>query len=298
MPKLNHSRAVLLLMVCALIWSSSGLGIKLLSWGPLAILCSRSILAALVMLVYLRRPQFTFSRWQIVGALAYVGTQLFFIAGTQLTTAANAIFLQFTAPVYVALLGGWLLGERPRRIDWIAMVLIFIGMGFFFGDDLSMEGTYGNFLSVLAGISMAVMTIALREQRDESPGSMLLLGNIMAVVIGFPWLIQESFTLPNVSIILYLGIVQIGLTFVAFSIAVRHVEALESILILSLEPILNPIWVFLVIGEAAGRWASLGGIIVMVAILGRAYVGIQAERSQSSSIQSEHAKTEQLTHEQ
>ena len=95
----SRPRAIILLAVIATIWSTSGLGIKLLDWGSMAILSSRSVLAAAVMLLYLRRPSFTFSRWQIIGALAYVGTQLFFIAATQLTTAANAIFLQFTAPI-------------------------------------------------------------------------------------------------------------------------------------------------------------------------------------------------------
>lgn len=293
MPKLNHSRAVLLLLFSAIIWSTSGLGIKLIEWGPMAILSSRSILAAMVMLIYLRRPQFTFSRWQLIGALAYIGTQLFFIAGTQLTTAANAIFLQFTAPVYVALLGGWLLGERPRKLDWIAMGLIFIGMGFFFGDDLSLGGTYGNILGVMAGISMAIMAIALRKERNASPASLLLLGNILAGILGFPWLIQEPFTQPTVSIILYLGIVQIGMTFIFYSAAVKYVEALESMLIVSVEPILNPIWVFLVIDEAPGRWASLGGVIVMVAVLGRAILGVKI-----THMQTEQSQTEQLIHEQ
>lgn len=292
MPKLNHSRAILLLLFCAAIWSTSGLGIKLLDWGPMAILSGRSILAASVMLLYLRRPHFTFSRWQLIGALAYVGTQLFFIASTQMTTAANAIFLQFMAPVYIALLGGWLLGEQPKKLDWIAMGLIFMGMGFFFGDKLSLEGMIGNVLGVLAGVSMAIMAISLRKERNTSPGSLLLLGNCVAIIVGFPWLIQESFSVPNVSIILYLGIFQIGLTFVVYSIAVQYVEALESMLILSLEPILNPIWVFLVVGETPGQWASLGGIIVMVAVLGRAILGMQSERTQSQSIQTEKVRNE------
>lgn len=284
MPQISHSRSVLMLMLCALIWSSSGLGIKLLSWGPMSILSSRSLLAAAVMFIYLRRPQFAFSRWQLIGAFAYVGTQLFFIAGTQLTTAANAIFLQFTAPVYVALLGSWLLGERPRRLDWIAMGLIFVGMGFFFGDELNLDGTTGNILGVLAGVSMAVMTIALRKEKDSSPGSLLLLGNIISAIVGFPWLIQESFTFPNVSIILYLGIIQIGLTFIFYSIAIQHVEALETILIVSLEPILNPLWVFLVVGETPGPWATLGGFIVMIAILGRAILGIKTKPTTGKAI--------------
>lgn len=292
MYKLNHSRAILLLLFCATIWSTSGLGIKLLDWGPMAILSGRSILAATVMLLYLRRPHFTLSRWQIVGAVAYVGTQLFFIASTQLTTAANAIFLQFMAPVYVALLGGWLLGEKPKKLDWIAMGLIFVGMGFFFGDKLSLDGIIGNVLAVLAGVSMAIMAIALRKERNSSPGSLLLLGNFVAVIVGFPWFIQASFSLPNVSIILYLGIVQIGLTFVVYSIAVQYVEALESMLILSLEPILNPIWVFLVVGETPGQWASLGGLIVMVAVLGRAVLGMQSERTQVEHIQTQKRRNE------
>lgn len=275
----SRPRAILVLAFMAVIWSSSGLGIKLLDWGPLAILSGRSSLAAIVMWLYLRTPVFTFSRWQLIGAFAFVGTQLFFIAATQLTTAANAIFLQFTAPIYVALLGVWFLNERPRWIDGVAMVLIFTGMGFFFGDNLTFENTLGNGLAILAGISMAFMAVALRAERHSSPGSMLLLGNIIAVVVGFPWLLQESFTLPNVSIILYLGIVQIGFTTVLYSIAIQHVEALESTLITSIEPILNPVWVFWVVGEQPGPWAVWGSLIVMVAVLGRAIWGSRQSES-------------------
>lgn len=229
------------------------------------------MLASGVILLYLRKIHFTFGRWQLVGALAYVGTQLFFIAGTKLTTAANVIFLQFTAPLYAVLLGYYFLNEKPNKMDWIAMALILPGMGLFFGDNgLTLNGTYGNVLGILSGISMAIMTVAMRKERFNTPANTILLGNFMAAIIGFPWLLQAPFDLTNGSIMLYLGTIQLGLTFLLYSFAIQRVNAVETILLTSLEPILNPFWVFLILGEVPGPWSILGGTMVLLAVLGRA----------------------------
>ena len=119
-------QAIWLLVLTAVLWSSSGLFIKVISWQPLAILSGRSMLASLVVLIYLGRLNFRWTRLQIVGALGYVGSQLFFITATKLTTAANAIFLQYTVLFYLGLFGYWFLAERPRRADWVAMGVIFL----------------------------------------------------------------------------------------------------------------------------------------------------------------------------
>lgn len=271
---IEHLRrqSVFLLILAALLWSSSGLCIKIIDWQPLSILSARSLIAAVVFLVYLRHLSLRWTRLQLAGAFGYIGAQLFFISATKLTTAANAIFLQYTSPLYIVVLGYWLLGERPQRADWLSMPLIFAGMLLFFGDELSFSGFSGNLLAILSGMAMAVMVLCMRRQKAGVPGNTILLGNLLGALIGLPFLFQETFSLSSLGIVSYLGIFQIGLSFVFFSSAIKHVPALESTLILTLEPILNPVWVFMVIGEAPGGFALVGGALVLGAVTARAVI--------------------------
>ena len=193
-------------------------------------------------------------------------TASLFVFATKLTTAANAIFLQYTAPVYIILLAAWFLRERPTRVDWISMFIIFSGMFLFFGDKLSLDGLYGNLLAVLSGITLAFMTVALRAQKEGSPAESILIAHLFMAIVGFPFVLKESWTVTNWLIILYLGVFQIGLSFVFFSAAIKHIPALEATLISTLEPVLNPIWVFLFIGEQPGLFAMVGGLIVLCGV--------------------------------
>ncbi len=279
----TRRRAIIMLIFTAILWSSSGLLIKLISWHPLAILGARSFIASLVFLVYLRRIELRVTRYQLLGALCYVGTSIFFIWSTKLTTAANAIFLQYASPIYVVIFGYWLLKEKPRRADWIAMVVIFSGLALFFGDKLSFDGFYGNLLAILGGITFAGTTLFMRQQKDAEPGNMVLLGNIIGVLVGLPFVLQQTFSPPDLGIILYLGIFQMGISYMLYSMAIKHIQALESNLILTLEPILNPILVFMVIGEKPGPLALLGSLLVIGAVTFRAIVSARASQNQPLS---------------
>ena len=266
-------RDFLFLILAAILWSSSGLFVKVVPWSPLAILGVRSLIASGVFLVYLRQWPRRINRWQIVGALAYLGTQFTFITATKLTTAANAIFLQYTAPVYVSLLAYWLLKERPQRADWLAMGVIFAGLGLFFGDQLSPTGAIGNWIAILSGVLMALMAVSLRAQKDGKPAETILIGNLLGTVVALPAALQEPWTLPITGIMLYLGLIQIGLSFILYSSAIRRVPAIPAILLSTLEPIFNPVWVFLVLGEVPGPLAALGGLMVLAAVAARAIFG-------------------------
>jgi drug/metabolite transporter (DMT)-like permease len=273
----SRRQAIFFLVLTAILWSSSGLLVKIISWQPLSILSGRSILSTLVFWIYLRCPRrFRWTGLQVVGAFGYVGAQLFFIMATKLTTAANAIFLQYTLPIYIVLFGYWFLNERPQRADWVTLAVIFTGLFLFFGDDLNFNGFSGNMLAIASGMSMAVLMLCMRKQKDGTPANTILLGNLIGAIIGFPSLLQESFSLPHLGIIAYLGIFQIGLSFVLYSIAIKQVQALESTLILTLEPILNPLWVFLVIGETPGKLALIGSLFVIAAVTARAIVSTRA----------------------
>lgn len=268
----NRRKSVLFLIITAVLWSSSGLFIKLIEWGPLGILSGRSLVASVVFIIYLRQPSFRWSKIQIAGAIAYMSSNLFFILGTKLTVAANVIFLVFTSPIYIILFGYWFLKERPYRSDWVCMVGIFAGMFLFFGDDMSLSGMKGNFCGMLAGMSLAALFLCMRRQKAGVPANTILLGNILASFVGLPFLLQETFTPTTVGIILYLGILQLGIPYVLYSIAIKHVHALESNLIVTLEPILNPVWVFLVLGEIPGKLALIGGLLVLGSVTTRAVI--------------------------
>lgn len=262
----ERRRALLFLILAATLWSTGGLMIKAVSWSPLAILAGRNLFSSVLLLIYLRRFPTHWTRWKIIAAVSHILTAFLFISSTKLTTAADAIFLQYTAPVYIILLGFWFLREKPSRTDWMTMLIIFCGMFLFFGDQLSLNGFEGNILAALSGITMAVMTVALRAQKDGTPAESILIAHATTAVLGFPFVLRESWTVSNWLIILYLGVFQIGLAFLFFTYAIKHVPAIEATLISTLEPILNPLWVFLFIGEQPGRFALAGGLIVLAGV--------------------------------
>ncbi|MBN1249146.1 MAG: EamA family transporter [Anaerolineae bacterium] len=275
----------LYLIFTAALWSTSGVLVKMLDWQPLSIWAGRSAIAFIVFLIYLRRlPRAKPSGAQIVAGLCFLATQLLFITSTKLTTAANAIFLQYTAPVYVVVLAAWFLDERPEQVDWIAMGVIFVGLLFFFGDDLALgdraprTGTVGNVLALLSGVTLAGMNVAMRAKGQRNPAETIMLSHLAGGIIGMPSLLRETITLGDLGIIAFLGVVQIGLAFIFYSAAIRHVPAMASTLILTLEPVLNPLWVFLVLGEVPGPWALAGGALVIGAVTGRALISARLSR--------------------
>lgn len=280
----DHRRqAVGFLLITVILWSTSGLLVKLLPWNALAISGARSLITGLVIWIYLRHPHFTWSTPQIGGAIAFVLAQTLFIASTQLTTAANAIFLQYSAPIFVALFGSWYLGERVRMVDWFAMGAIFAGMFLFLLDGLTTGGMLGNALAVLSGISFAWMILFMRKQKDGSPLETALLGSIIAAVIGLPFIAWEirngtPLGLQGAAILGFLGVFQLGIPFILYSQAIRALTAVEAVLIQTLEPILNPLWVFLVIDERPGQLAMLGGVIVLVSVAATAVYTARQDR--------------------
>ncbi len=267
---MHPHRALLAIAFAAVLWSTSGLFIKLIDLNPLAIAGLRSAIAGLVMLLVMRgRLQFNLSFPQVTGALAYALTMILFVSATKMTTAANAILLQYTAPVFTALLGYWFLKERVSRFDWVIIGVVIGGMFLFFFDRLSMSGLWGNIMAVGSGVTLSYFILCMRQQKDASPIETVILGNFATMLICFPFYFQQVPTLTDTAALLYMGVLQIGLSFIIFSVAIKFVAALDAVLIQTFDPLLNPVWVFLVIGEAPGRWALAGGFIVLVAVTAR-----------------------------
>ena len=263
----ERRKAIIFLVICAILWSTSGVLVKVIDWQPPAILAGRALFTSLVFLAYLRRLPTRLTRWNVMAAVAAFLTQFLFVTSTKLTTAANAIFLQYTAPIYVVLLGFWLLREKPTRTDWISMFIVFLGLLLFFGDKLSTSGFYGNLLAVLSGITSAVMVVSFRAQKDGIPAESVLIVSLFTAVFGFPFILRETWTLTNWLIVAFLGLFQIGLAFILFTQAIKHIPALKANLIGTLEPVLNPIWVFLFLGERMGSYAFLGALVVLAGVV-------------------------------
>ncbi|MFO1372557.1 MAG: DMT family transporter [Candidatus Competibacteraceae bacterium] len=270
-PDPAHRRALLLLLLTAVLWSLGGVLIKWVNWNSVAIAGVRSLIgAALIGIAFRHELHFTWSFNQLGGAVAYAGTVVLFVIANKLTTAANAILLQYTAPIYVALFSPWFLGERADRRDWLILLVMISGMILFFLDNLTVGGYWGNSIALMSGLCFGWLTLFLRRQKDGSALPSLLLGNLLAGVIGLPFMFQS---LPDASSwvgLLLLGVVQLGLPYILYALALRHVRAIEGILIPMLEPVLNPIWVFLTIGEKPSPWAIVGGAIILGAVIFRA----------------------------
>lgn len=272
-----HRQSVLLLLIAALCWSLGGVLIKSVAWPALAVAGGRGLIAA-VFLSALRGRQlrFTWSGVQLGGALAYAGTTILFVTANKLTTAANAILLQYTAPIFVALFGAWFLHERPTRTDWLTMLVVFAGMGLFLYDGLRFSGMLGNLVAVASGVTFAAMVLLLRKQKDGSPLESIILGNLIAFIVGLPALWSAP-PMPAASwvALALLGTVQLGVSYILYATAIKHVTALEAVLLPVIEPILNPIWVMLVLGEKPTLLALAGGLVVIGAITGRAVISIR-----------------------
>jgi len=265
----RHHRGIGLALTAGVMWSLGGLLIKWVEWNPLAIAGARSAIAALVILIAVRHPRFSWSFAQVGGAIAYMAMVVLFVLATKLTTAANAILLHYTAPIYAALLGAWFLGERVTWGDWATIAVVFGGIALFFFDRLTVGGMWGNVCALGSGVAYAGVALFLRKQKDGSTLESALMGNILAALIGLPFMFQGA---PGGSTwigVVLLGAVQIGFSYVLYSTAIKYITVLEAVLLTTVEPILNPVWVFLALREAPGRWAILGGVIVLMAVTGR-----------------------------
>ena len=277
----HHSRSVLQLVGAALCWSLAGVLIKQVgaTWSGLAVAGGRGAIAAFFLLLTCRGLRFHFSRVQVVAAVLYAVCTVLFCWATTLTTAANAILIQYTAPVWVALLGARFLGERASRLDWIAIAVTLGGMAIFLRDGLASGHLAGDLLALLSGVSFGATVVALRRQKDGSPVESIILGNVLAFLICLPWILRAP-PLPAGGwvALVALGTVQLGLSYWLYARAIRHVTALEAVLIPVIEPVLNPVWVLLFVGEQPSGWGLAGGAIVLGAVTARAIGSIRARR--------------------
>ena len=281
--KNERIKAIIFLVIASVLWSTGGILIKLIDWNPIAIAGSRSLIASITVLLYLRKPKITFSKAQIGGAISYAATVILFVTANKLTTSANAILLQYTAPVFVALLGVWILKEKIYNYDWITIFVVLAGMVLFFVGDIDAGNVLGNILAVISGFCLACVTVSLRFQRDGSPVETAWLGNVITFVIAIPFIFQSSIDVKSIIGILLLGVFQLGISYILYALAIIHVTAIEAILITVIEPLLNPVWVFIFAGEKPGFFAFIGGLLVVASVTIRSvYVSRKINRMEGT----------------
>lgn len=208
-----------------------------------------------------------FNKWSLLTGLCYAGVLIFFVVATKLTTAANAIFLQYTAPIYVLILEPILLKTKFERINLVTIIFTFLGMALFFVGKLSAGDLQGNGFALISGICLTFMFLGMRKSGEEYKFSTIFYGNLFVVIaVSFSLIGLESFPLNDLLMVGYLGIFQIGIAYVIFSYGINRVEAIEASLLAMIEPVLNPVWVFIGYGEEPSFWAIVGGAVIIAAI--------------------------------
>jgi drug/metabolite transporter (DMT)-like permease len=255
----------LAILAAAVLWSTGGAAIKLCNLSAWQIAGGRSLVAGLFLLLTLREARRRPDRTTLAVALAYAGTVVLFVLANKLTTSANAIFLQDTAPGWVLLLSPWLLRENPTRGEILSLPVYAIGLALFFLDELSPGQVVGNVVALASGVSFALCIVGLRHAGSRGPAA-LLWGNAIGVVVTAPlWFSGPTPSPLDLGLIAYLGVFQLGLAYLLFARGLAHTPAVEASLLALLEPVLNPIWALLFAGEVPGPWAIAGGAIILAA---------------------------------
>jgi len=271
--------AVPMLFAAAIFWSTSGVLIKLVALHPMAIAGWRSLIAGAVILLLCRKTiTLSWSLDSLMAAGCMALLCICFVIATKLTTAANAIVLQYAGSVYVAILAPRMLGEPTDRADWYFLLVVMAGIGLFFMDDLSIKGAMGILFGMGGSFFWAGTTLFLRKTRGGSTAWPIALGNFMAAGICLPFMLRQAPTAMDWIGLFGLGVVSLGIGYAIFSHAIKRVRALEAVLIPSIEPLFNPIWVFFITGETPGGWALVGGGLVLLAVTGRGLVSASGGR--------------------
>lgn len=278
-------------LAAALLFSTGGAAIKACTLSSWQVASFRSGIAAIAMLALLPGARRGWS-WRVLPvAVSYAATMIFYVLANKLTTAANTIFLQDTAPLYVLLLGPLLLGERLRRRDVGFMAALVVGMTLFFVGEQQPLSTApdpirGNLLAGAAGVTWALTIVGLRwlgrssdSQRDQSAAAVAV-GNIFAFAVALPWALPVESSVPtDWALVGFLGIFQIGVAYIFMTRGMRRVSALDASLLILLEPVFNPLWALLVHGERPSVWAAVGGAIIILATAANTLIRTQRAES-------------------
>ncbi len=271
--KTENSRIspIWLVAIAVIIWSSGGLFIKLTSLDASQVTFYRSLLAAITVLLLTYKDGLKINAFGILNSIFYALLLFLFVWATKHTTAANAIFLQYTAPIYILIFSPFILKEKFRLKDLITVLICVGGMSLFFVGQLKIDDYWGNAAALASGVFLGLYIMLLKHPKAHStnPAISVIYGNLFLAIAFFPSGISALSTMSwlDVFALSFLGIIQIGIAYVLFIRGiVRGVRPLDASIIGFLEPILNPVWVFLIVNEKPSNWALLGGFIIIFAV--------------------------------
>ena len=268
-----------LIFSAAFLWSLAGVFIKFLDVPPLTIVFYRSLFAGLVFTPFLRRNGRPINAPILVSALTYTAAISSFVAANKLTTAANAIVLQYTAPIFVFLFSGLVLKEKIAKLNGFALAVSMIGVGIISLDSAGQPEMAGVLLALLSGLLFAAYMINLRRTSEINPVYLTWINNIVcALLLLFVVKSQLWLTSTQLWILIVMGAVQLGMPYFLFSKGLHTVSLQEASLIALIEPVLNPLWVALVVGEIPSRATVTGGAMILLG-LGVRYVWPLLRRS-------------------
>ncbi|MBQ3378880.1 MAG: EamA family transporter [Clostridia bacterium] len=258
------------IIICSVLWSTGGIFIKLIPWNAMALSGARSLIAALVVLVSIKvmRLELKLSKRTVSIAVSLAGTLLMFVLSTKLTTAANAIVLQYCAPVLILLYYAIFKKKRFLKTDYIVVLLTLGGIVLFFLDGLSSGSVIGNVTGLFGGIFFSGVFINSAEADESTRFSGIFQGQLLTAVIGLPFAaaLNVPITGQTLILIILLGIFQLGLPYAIYAVALKNCPPLTASLIAILEPLLNPLWVFIFAGETPGMWSLIGAVIVLASV--------------------------------
>ncbi|MDR0854497.1 MAG: DMT family transporter [Clostridiales Family XIII bacterium] len=272
----KRTKAILLLLLAGLLWSTGGVIVKTSTENPFVISSVRGLVAAVVFFFALKcRPKFTFSKPQVIGAFAYSFVLTGFVVATSLTTAANAILLEFTSPIYIAIIGFFVLKEKLHRSDYLAVVGVLIGMILLMSNNIGGGSVIGNIVAASTGLTYGIFIVCLRLQKDGSPYETVLLGNVLTFLIGAPFIFMYPPELGSMLPIVFMGVFQIAVPYLLMAYASKYAKAIDIPIITSIEPLLNPVWVFIFTGENPGIRGVIGGGILLATVVLKSISGIR-----------------------
>ncbi|MCL2365963.1 MAG: DMT family transporter [Oscillospiraceae bacterium] len=282
---LNQSnKGSLCIVAAAICWSLGGLCFQFIPWNAMSIIGLRALLAAVVFAIFRKSVKVKLSKGNIMAALFLSVTTMLFVFANQLTTAAAAVMLQFTAPVFVLLIQFVFYKKRPRLGEILAVIVTLFGIVLFFADDLDTGHMLGNILAIISGLTFACIFVCNRRP-DTQPEQSVMLGFLINAVLWTPFALFD----PNITadivpwvFIVIMGVVQVGLAYVFFTVGIKRTPALLAILIVALEPVLNPIWVALFTPQRPGPFAILGGAVIVVTIV--TYNLIEAKSAKKEAV--------------
>jgi len=266
----RENKAILEMLICAALWSIAGIFIKLIPWNGFAVASMRSLVAGLTIAVYMiiSKKRFVISRKTLLAGIISASVYTCFVCSNKLTTAANAIVLQFTSPVFIVVFSAIIFKTKIKKADLLVVLFTLAGIALCFLDQLQGGYLLGNCVAVLAGAFMAGMFMSVGELEGEQRFSGILIGQFFTFLIGLPAVIitKPEFTATAVISVLILGVFQLGISYILYIKSSRYCPPLACCLLGAVEPLLNPIWVMIFDGETPGILALIGGIIVVGAV--------------------------------